>query len=510
MKAADVSVALLNGFGAEDENDSEQDLDDKRREDKLNLKRLGSNRRKLAASGGARTAKRKRMQNRIDHAHAEIKRKAAGRQGKIDDPGSAVLDFEDMKAMMSATMTIVKQEEQRRQALKKGGRGAARILAEERRKNSGDDDDDRSTAGANVEIETIKPGEASLVAPFSCLRPSIDCVDAVLRSGVATAACALATQKTIALHALMACYHLASLYRDGFRYGKNMWTVELYMYILVDQARYGAACTARPRLPPAPASLRPPISLFYPESLLSTVAQAVIHLVTMAIGVDYARHLEKTVSQPRTATSTRIQLRDQNYPGKLGKFLGALTEGVGANEEGEVGLFRRRKFRPNYETGIVFMLSILQSGVSCLVNHQGKPFYRSILETKDVCVASGLTLLFVVACITETFPAMIRFLEIRRLPGTNSRLTFLSIVVANVAACLCCRILSDISLKINDSDEELSTAKRSSRRKRTAADLEEELLKEEENYNLRTMMKFLGGTALLVLESLGRKAGANS
>jgi hypothetical protein len=68
----------------------------------------------------------------------------------------------------------------------------------------------------------IKPGEASLVAAFSCLHPSIDGVDSILRTGIATAACALATHDMIALHSLMSCYYLVSLYRDGFRYGKNM------------------------------------------------------------------------------------------------------------------------------------------------------------------------------------------------------------------------------------------------------------------------------------------------
>jgi hypothetical protein len=86
---------------------------------------------------------------------------------------------------------------------------------------------DAPRACSNQEYEdktatTIKPGEASLVAAFSCLHPSIDGVDSILRTGIATAACALATHDMIALHSLMSCYYLVSLYRDGFRYGKNM------------------------------------------------------------------------------------------------------------------------------------------------------------------------------------------------------------------------------------------------------------------------------------------------
>ena len=438
---------MLNGFGAEGESKLEEDLDDKRREERLSSKKIGSNRRKLGASATSRQKNDSvRVQKRIDKAHAEIRRKAAARQGKINDQ-DVVIEFRDMKEMLSATMEIVKDERKRNMALKKGGRDAARILAEDRhmQSSSATGDDGDNDDGTNViETESIKPGEASLVAPFSCLHPSIDGVDAVLRSGVAAAACALATQKDIALHALMACYHLATLYRDGFRYGKNMWPVELYMYILVDTSRYGAACTARPRLPSQSASLRPSISLFHPASLVSTVVQAIIHLVTMSIGVDYARSLEALAAKSKK--SARIQVRERNYPRKLGKFLDALVEGVGADEEGEVSFFRRR-FQPNYETNIVFLLSILQSGISSLVNHHGKPFYLSILETKGVCSTSGLTFLFLVACVMETFPRMNRFLEMRGLPGNKSKLSFLGIIVVNVVGCVFCRMISDLSLK---------------------------------------------------------------
>lgn len=54
-----------------------------------------------------------------------------------------------------------------------------------------------------------------------------------LRAGVATAACALSVQQKIALHSLMSCFNLSALYRDGLKYGKNMWTAEFFLYMLV-------------------------------------------------------------------------------------------------------------------------------------------------------------------------------------------------------------------------------------------------------------------------------------
>lgn len=95
---------------------------------------------------------------------------------------------------------------------------AAKILAKEMETKS---------VEKNEEESKITVGEASLAAPFSFLRPCIDGSEFILRSGVAAAAFSLTSYRSIALNSLMACFNLATLYRNGFRYGKYMWNVEL-------------------------------------------------------------------------------------------------------------------------------------------------------------------------------------------------------------------------------------------------------------------------------------------
>ena len=134
----------------------------------------------------------------------------------------------------------------------------------------------------SFDVPDIKSGEAySLVSPFSCLRPAIDGVEGLFRMGLAWSAYALSIQQGIALNCLMACYNLATLYRDGFRYRKYMWNVEMLSYMAIYQARYQASCTPRPRLSGA----RAPVSLFHPSSVLLLCAQAIIHLTTLTLGV---------------------------------------------------------------------------------------------------------------------------------------------------------------------------------------------------------------------------------
>ena len=87
--------------------------------------------------------------------------------------------------------------------------------------------------------------------------------------------------------------------------------------------------------------------------------------------------------------------------------------------------FGRPPFRPNYETNCVFLLSVLQSAISAVISHTGAPFHRSILESRDLCVASGMTLLFVVVCISGKMPEVANFLQVKPLPSQNAKLVFL-------------------------------------------------------------------------------------
>jgi hypothetical protein len=220
----------------------------------------------------------------------------------------------------------------------------------------------------------------------------------------------------------------------------------------------------------------------------------------MAVGVNYGRQLETAdivVKRP-----SLIDLTKGSHPDKFSKLLGALAErGPPGENDGEpesASHFRRPPFVPNYATNIVFIFSVLQSAVSSLVNHRGKPFYRSILESSELVVASSITALFSVACIVEFFPPINGWLELRALPSRKSKLVILGLATTNVLACIVCRILSELPLERHKENEEVNSSKT-----KTAADLEVELLKEESKKNLRDVIMVSGTiTYMVVVASL--------
>ena len=494
MKSADVAVALLNGFGDE-KNDLAVDFDDELRRKKAENLAIGNQRQASRSFRKGSKIASERVAAKMEKAQTEIRERAAARQGVRPDSDEVKFEMQDLKDMFAANFAIMKEERQRAASLRVGGGDAARILAAERREKETDEDLEL--------VDSIKPGEASLVAPFSCLHPSIEGVNSVLRAGVATAASALATQELIALHSLMACFSLASLYRDGFRYGKHMSLVEITMYMLVEQQRHRASCIPRPRLPRS-TRLRPPQSMFQPAAIFRTVGQAAIHLILMSVGVSYARRLEH-LSSP--GDKFRLSV-DGSRPKTISKMLSALAlSGTGMSQSDDAaghdkaeGLFRRPPFRPNYNTNIVFILSILQNMLVSVANHKGKPFNRSILESRSLCNTALLTGGLCVALIVELFPKINAVLQLRPMPSRKSQGIFLLIAFLNVgASTFVSRLFTSTGPAMEEMDKSVARAENG---QEGAADLEERLLREESSLNVRTTLVALALLAYLVFQAV--------
>lgn len=496
IQSADVAASLLTGFGSEKEA-SGIDVDDKRRMKRLDTMNVGRNRSKNVGNAKKQEANM-RIQKEVQRIQNEIEKRASARGNNSTNSSDRQYTIEDMKHMLSATMQAARNERQRAEKLRKGGGDAARILAEERQDQISSENED------DVGPPQIKPGEASLVSSFSCLHPSVDGVDAILREGVATAASSLATQQGIGLHSLMSCFHLATLYRDGFRYGNQMWNVELFFYSFLENARSKASCTPRPRLP-STVSNRPPTSLFQFVSIFGILSQAIIHLSCMSLSVRYAKHIGDTKDN-LVGKKIRLENSFASDSLKVGKLVDTLSKrSLIDGTEGDTKqnpFFRRPPFRPNYETNSVFLLSILQSAISALVGHTGAPFYRTILESRDLCVASGMTLLFVMVCITGKMPLLTRFLEVKPLPSRHTKLAFVGIVMINILACAACRLLMDNFLAKSNGLGPGAVISATGNHAKNAADHEEKLLLEEKGHNLKGLRIFFAIIGYLMVDLL--------
>ena len=133
MKVADVSVALLNGYGNECANS--QDLEDERRRQQLSQRKIGSNRKKRLSSSSTKTAldavgvgdsiaaSSARVKAEYDKAFQEMQARARMRQqGSAGDQDTLQYSFQDVKDSFSALFRALKKERERKKSFEKGRR----------------------------------------------------------------------------------------------------------------------------------------------------------------------------------------------------------------------------------------------------------------------------------------------------------------------------------------------------------------------------------------------------
>jgi soluble P-type ATPase len=175
MKTADISAALLSGYG--NEVSAVKDvLDDEneRRKAKLKMRNIG----KLRNSRDFGTETHYRLRMKLE---ATMKENA------------------EVQPSIGTIFSLIKDEYRRAIELRKGGASAARILQREESLRKAIVSDEKENAlfdtNEHEDVESIKPGEASLAAPFTFLRPCVDGTDAIIRSGIAAAAFSLSSHR---------------------------------------------------------------------------------------------------------------------------------------------------------------------------------------------------------------------------------------------------------------------------------------------------------------------------
>ena len=366
MTKADTSAAMLSGFGSNSEGGS-KDFEDKRRKERLKKRRIGSNRLKgtsaseieAAGIGNSPAAVQARIQRRILE-------------------GVPVVD-------------AIQEEFNRRKEIRKGGSTAARIMEKEARLSKSMQKKASSLSHGNDEEDSyIQTGEACLASSFTLLRPCISGIDSILRAGIAAASSGIATYRKVALSCILSSYNLATLYRNGLRYGKWMWQAELFGIIYQDRASFMASSTPRPRLT---ANVRPS-ETFNIGEVLSTLGQAIAHIATLTFAVKSAKQLQQHYPSVERHTGFGIKWSStaSDNAASVGAVLASLTgsatsTSLSSDEKQPQNFFRRTPFQPNFVSNAVFIVSMFQNAVITMVNHGGRPFSVSFLESRPLCLS---------------------------------------------------------------------------------------------------------------------------
>ena len=194
--------------------------------------------------------------------------------------------------------------------------------------------------------------------------------------------------RKVALRCLLNCYSLASLYKNGMEYGTLMWYVEEFSQMFISEASFQTAMIPRPRLV---AGVRPSNTPFCASELLSTLLQAVIHIATLTTAVKAGKQLE--LDYPRKSSHHRgfgIKCSGNDNCASAGSLFASLTGSLNSlhsnTDATSRSFWRRSPFEPNYLSNHVFVTSVFQHAVIDMVNHSGRPFSVSFMESRGLCM----------------------------------------------------------------------------------------------------------------------------
>jgi cation-transporting ATPase 13A1 len=281
LKQADVGIALLGGFGnsmiGEQGEETEEgeareasagDTDDKKAEEDLN-KSQEELQRKGRESAALRAKLLKDKQAELTGLQQQWMAEELEAMEKRDGVPPGVMG--NMTAVKNITMRL------------KNEMAAYQRELNAKYGNVYDKPTDMMDMEAGTGMNIIRPGDASVAAPFTSRIPSLrSCID-LLRQGRCTLLSALQQQQIMMLECMISAYTLAALSLEGARSSERQMMASSWL-IMTASLAFSYATPIKSMSP-----VRPLKSLFHPGIFISILGQAAIHLFCLVYAVNMAK-----------------------------------------------------------------------------------------------------------------------------------------------------------------------------------------------------------------------------
>merc|ERR1711988_946711 len=131
-------------------------------------------------------------------------------------------------------------------------------------------------------LPMIRPGDASVAAPFTSKIPSVRAVIDLIRQGRCTLLSALMQQQIMMLESIIAAYTLSALSLHNARSSERQMMASSWL-IMTAAVSFSYSSPVDKMHPE-----RPLRSLFHPAVIISTLGQAAIHIFCMSAAVSWA------------------------------------------------------------------------------------------------------------------------------------------------------------------------------------------------------------------------------
>lgn len=408
LKQADVGLALLSGYGSANTGDGSS-------ADEAGPNAAGEQGAVVDAENELNEQlmtqkKRAAHYQKLKNQELEVKKAELMRLQRIwmDEEIAKLSEAEKgfwghLNAMKTASTKMTRELQKEAALLDKKYNLAA---ANDSKKGQSDDDpfaalDDPNGGG----LPSIRPGDASVAAPFTSRVPSVRSVVHLVRQGRCTLLSSLQQQQIMMLECTITAYTYAAISLEGARSSERQMMVSSWL-IMAASLSFSYS-TPIDRMHP----VKPLRSLFHPAVFLSIFGQAVIHLYSMSNAV-------------KMATDSMGPDKIQEVVDFNKKVSAGMDVANPDEEEDPLQMLTalwHKPFLPNLMNTTVFLVETAQIMAVLFVNYKGRPFMKGMLENHALFLSLFICIGGIAFASWEVLPEFNRALHFYPFPNDEYR-----------------------------------------------------------------------------------------
>jgi cation-transporting ATPase 13A1 len=285
-------------------------------------------------------------------------------------------DLEAKQRTANETISAVKAEEKKEQKASKKHSSKKDGSKKEPKKSRAERIESSLQAIAETEDELayVSLGNASVASPFTSRKTSIRCCKDILQQGRCTLLTMIQIYKILGVNCLVTALVLTKLHQKGVKQGDRQMTamglVVAGLFLFVTRGKPLPKLSAR----------KPPSSVLCKETLISMAIQFAIHFVAIM-----------------TVTAMSDAYVDPYDPSMI-------PDGP---------------FVPNTLNTATFLVTVLTTINTFVVNYRGRPFMENLYENTLLFRSLQVCYLVLFVCALDMFPPLNQLLQLSTLPSSG-------------------------------------------------------------------------------------------
>ena len=268
----------------------------------------------------------------------------------------------------------------------------------------------------------VRPGDASVAAPFTSKVPSVRAVVDLIRQGRCTLLSALMQQQIMMLESTIAAYTLSALSLHNARSSERQMMASSWL-IMTAAVAFSYASPVDKMHPQRPLS-----SLFHPAIIISILGQAAIHIACMSLAVQWA-----TDAMGPEALKEVTEFFKKAKAKQLDSQTLCDEDDIMCN----FNLMWQAPFLPNLLNSVVFLVETSQMISVFFANYKGRPWMKGMLENHPLFLSVFLCIAGVVVASWEMVPQLNEAIQLAPFPNDAFRYKVVALVVATIAGTFC-------------------------------------------------------------------------